>query len=295
MKVECVPGCIKLSQGDFIDQMLVRFGMTECNTAPTPATSVRLDKSMEPATEEEKADMADVPYRPLLGGVLYAAMQTRPDISYAVSQAAKFAQNPGRQHWVALKRILRYLKGTRDVALTFTRASAGQNPPLLGFTDSDWGGDADNRKSVSGNVFVMAGGAVSWSSKQQSMDALSTAEAELVAATVATQEAVWLRRLLRTLGVYRDESASVPLRGDNTAMIAMSSSERVTARNKHIEMRYYFVRDCVMKGHVTVSHVASVGNLADMLTKNVDVQLLIKHRVSCGPLLPSDVAAAGSS
>ena len=114
---------------------------------------------------------------------------TRPDITYSVSNLARFSQHPTREHWTGVKRLLRYLKGTADLGILYTREKSGE---LRGYTDADWGGDQDSRISTSGYVFLRAGGAVSWKSRKQQTVALSTAEAEYVAASAAAQEAIWL-------------------------------------------------------------------------------------------------------
>ncbi len=124
---------------------------------------------------------------------------TRPDITYSltVSNLARFSQHPTREHWTGVKRLLRYLKRTADLGILYTREKSGE---LRGYTDSDWGGDQDSRRSTSGYVFLRAGGAVSWKSRKQQTVALSTAEAEYVAASAAAQESIWLRKLLTDLG-----------------------------------------------------------------------------------------------
>ena len=131
--------------------------MSDCKPAPTPAAlGVRLTKQDCPKTQQEVIQMNDVPYRSSAGSLLYASIRTRPDIAFAVRAVAKFSSNPGKKHWTAVKRILRYLKGTTSLGLTFSR---GQSK-LLGYCDSDWANNPDDRKSVSGYVFLRAGGPI---------------------------------------------------------------------------------------------------------------------------------------
>ena len=140
--------------------------------------------------------MSRVPYVSAVGGLMYAMVYTRPDIAHAVGVLSRFMSNPGKEHWTAVKRVFRYLRGTSDYGLCY------QGRPILeimleihGFVDADWAGDLDQRRSTSGYVFSLFGGTVSWMSKRQSVVALSTIEAEYIAATHANKEAVWLQRL----------------------------------------------------------------------------------------------------
>ena len=134
-------------------------------------------------------------YQSAVGSLLYLAMATRPDITFAVSNVAKVSSHPTTQHWTAVKRILRYLRGTADYGLAFTPDASGD---CVGYSDADWGGDLDDKKLSSGYVFLISGGAVSWRSKKQTCVALSTAEAEYVALASAAQEAVWMSHFGRS-------------------------------------------------------------------------------------------------
>src|SRR5258706_15835903 len=164
-----------------------------------------------PTNEEEMRDMANVPYASLIGALMYAAIGTRPDIAFAVGALSRFLSNPGRRHWTEAKCVLSYLKGTSDYAIRYNKDKSvignvfgfsqgvGIWPirdSMEGFSDSDWAGCVDTRRSTSGFVWIMGGGAICWRSKLQSIVALSSTEAEYVGATPAIQEVVWLRDLL---------------------------------------------------------------------------------------------------
>ena len=144
--------------------------------------------------------MARVPYASAVGSLMYAMMCTRPDICYAVGLVSRYQSNPGYKHWNAVKRILAYLRVTTDYALCYQ----GGDMRLVGYTDADWGGDIDERKSTSGYAFLLSRGAISWSSKKQTCTALSTMEAEFVACSTTVREAVWLRRFYEDLNVVTD-------------------------------------------------------------------------------------------
>ena len=132
--------------------------------------------------------MFDIPYCKAVGSLMYAAMGTRLDVTYAVTALSQFMQNPGHAHWDALKHVLRYLKGTRELWLIYSDNHDG----LHGFLDADWGSSTEHRHSISGYIFTLDGGTISWSSKKQNVVALSSTEAEYIALTHATKEAIWL-------------------------------------------------------------------------------------------------------
>ena len=151
---------------------------------------------LTPSTEEEPSSL-DFPYTAVIGSLMYAAVATRPDISHAVQRLSQFTSKFSQTHITAVKRVLRYLNGTRNLGITYRPTP---NPEILGYTDADWAQDVSDRKSTSGYIFQLSGGAISWSSKKQTSVALSTMEAEFVALSHATKDALWLRTLLSDLG-----------------------------------------------------------------------------------------------
>ena len=172
--------CIFLQQKQYILKMLKRFGLAEAKTVSTPADlNVTLVKD-----DGVSKDVDSTLYQSMVGSLLYAAMATRPDIAQSVGVISKFNSNPSEAHLTAVKRVLRYLKRTVDLALKYQKQ---EDESLIGYSDADWAGDCDDRHSTTGNVFLMAGGAVSWLSKKQAIVALSTSEAEYVALSSATQ------------------------------------------------------------------------------------------------------------
>ena len=178
--------------------------------------------------------MRKVPYHEAIGSLMYASVTTGPDISFAVTTLSQFLENPGVGHWEGVKRIFRYLAGTRDVALTFGR----EHHDLQGFTDAD-GASQPHRHAISGYAFMLDGGAVSWRSRKQELVTLSTAEAEYVAATHAAKECIWLRRLLGQIFPFPD--APTTLYCDNQAALALAKDDNYHARTKHIDMLYHFI------------------------------------------------------
>src|SRR4051812_27412725 len=171
--------------------------MTDCKLMSTPMdTSVKLSKEMSLKTEEETEEMKNLPYQSAVGSLMYAMTGTRPDIAYAVGAVSAYNSNPGEAHWKAVKRIIRYLKGTRDLELEYRH----DGKAIEGFSDADWGGNLDDRRSTTGYVFMLYGGAVTWNSKRQPTVALSTTEAEYMALGQTTKESTWLKNLLAEIG-----------------------------------------------------------------------------------------------
>ncbi|XP_054717308.1 uncharacterized protein LOC129226705 [Uloborus diversus] len=207
--------------------MFKRFGMEDCKEASTPiAPNQIITKEMWPQTDEERKSMEKVPYREAIGSLLYASQGTRPDICHAVGVLSRFSNDPGQAHWSCVKRIFRYLKGTINKKLHFFESSP--SPELEGFSDSDWAGDKDDRRSTSGYIFSHAGGPISWCSKKQQTVALSTAEAEYMALSSATQELLWLVQLQQEL--LKKQCRPVPLYCDNRGSINLSSNRVLSPR-----------------------------------------------------------------
>ncbi|XP_062713239.1 uncharacterized protein LOC134290190 [Aedes albopictus] len=186
-------------------------------------------------------------------------MSTRPDICYPVGYLGRFQQQPGQQHWVSLKRVVRYLQGSKNLVLTLKRSANAQ--PLVGFADADWASDTTDRKSVSGYLFQVFGNTVSWSSKKQTTVATSSSEAEYVALSAAAAEAIWLSGLLDDLGLKTVKP--VPIFEDNRGCIGMEKNLE-SKRAKHIGIKHHFVRDHIATGDLTVKSIPTLEQLADI-------------------------------
>ena len=269
MRVErdLVAGTITISNERLINDLLSKFGMEVANSRQVPmAPDLVLRRS-----EGAELDQGRYQYSSLVGGLLYLATTVRPDISYAVGVLSKFMSCPTVSHWRAAKAVLRYLAGTSRVGITY-----GASPAVLhGFCDADYARDVDTRKSTTGFVFTMAGGAVSWSSKRQPTVAASTTEAEYMAASAAVKEALWLRKLLADLGV---PVATVPISCDSNGALALLHNPVISERSKHIDVHHHFVRERVALGQVGFKYVSTAANAADMLTKPLAI---VKHTAFC--------------
>uniref|UniRef100_A0A2N9GLP2 Gag-Pol polyprotein n=1 Tax=Fagus sylvatica TaxID=28930 RepID=A0A2N9GLP2_FAGSY len=267
---------IWLSQKNYLKKILRRFNMQDCKPIPTPLPiNFKLSSSMSPSNEAERMEMSRVPYASAVGSLMFAMVCTRPDIAQAVGVVSRYMVNPGKEHWSAVKRILRYVKGTSNVALCY----GGSDFTVRGYVDSDYAGDLDKSKSTSGYVFTLAGGAVSWVSKLQSIVATSTTEAEYVAATQASKEAIWLQMLLEELGHKQEKIA---LFCDSQSALHLAKNPAFHSKTKHIRVQYHFVREKVEEGSVDIQKIHTKDNLADMLTKPINNDKFIWCRSSLG-------------
>jgi len=261
-------GKLYLSQKKYIEKILEHFGMQNSKSVSTPlATHFRLSTALAPQSEEEEQFMSHVPYSSAVGSIMYAMVCTRPDISQAVSVVSRYMVNPGKVHRQAVKWILRYLRGTTDVDLVYDKGS-GFNSNVIGYVDSDYAGDLDKRRSLTGFVFTLSGCAISWNATLQSTVALSTTEVEYMAAAEAVKEAIWLRGLVSDLGLQQDETVVFC---DSQSAIHLTKNQMYHERTKHIDVRYHFLREVVTQGGITAKKIGTTKNPADMLTKPVPV------------------------
>jgi hypothetical protein len=260
-------GLISLGQASYIDEAVIRFGLEDAKAASTPLPpGIKLGRELCPSDADEIKQMAKVPYRELIGLLLWIARGTRPDISYAVNMLCQVLDNPGRIHWECAKRVVRYLKGTRDYRLTYGHTRDG----LIGFSDSNFASPDLGYKSLSGFAFLFDGGAISWSAKKQPIVTLSTAEAEYVALTHAARELVWIRNLISEL--LQPFKLPTILFADNRSSILIAQSPNTFhPRTKHIALRFHYIRDVVSSKVISLVWIDTHSNIADLFTKSLEV------------------------
>ena len=257
---------ITLHQTTYVRNLLTNFSMQNAHPVSTPMEPHTTLGSVSVDKKTGNKNARPERYSELVGSLLYLSNTVRPDIAAAVGQLSRFLSDPKEHHWHAAVRVLRYLKGTMDLGISYNGCAERQNV-LYGYADSDWGGCKDTKRSTSGYVFMLNGGAISWSSKRQSVVALSTAEAELVSATAATQEAVHLQILLAEIGFKQDTTTIFE---DNQPCIKIAENPITSPRTKHIDIRYFYVRDKVLDKTVKLVGVSTVNMVADCLTKELD-------------------------
>jgi hypothetical protein len=248
---------ITLCQAAYGRKLLERAGLEDCNSCTTPMEA-RLKLS-----KESTANLVDKShYRSIIGGLRYLT-HTRPDITFAVGFLSRFMERPASDHYAAVKHLLRYIAGTLDYGCAYTQGNGA--PQLTGYSDSDHAGDTDDRKSTSGTLFFLGGSPVSWQSQKQRVVAISSCEAEYVAATTAACQGIWLARLLGEM--LNEEPLQPKLLVDNKSAISLAKNPVFHERSKHIDIRYHFIRECVEQGRVGIDYIRTNDQLADVLTK----------------------------
>ncbi|KAJ9534656.1 hypothetical protein QJQ45_002929 [Haematococcus lacustris] len=237
-------GTIKLDQHKFIQELVTANSKSAAHGKPLPmAPAVKLVR------EGDALDTTLHHYSALVGSLLYLTCCTRPDIAFAVGALARHMSAPTKQHWAAACSVLCYLKGTADQGLLFGGVSG-----LQGFSDADYAGDKDTARSTTGYIFTLNGGAISWSSRLQPTVAMSTAEAEYMAASSAAKEALWLRKLMRDLQL---DASCVHLGCDNQAAIQLLHNPMATSRAKHIDVHHHFVRERISRASLAAIFLAA--------------------------------------
>jgi hypothetical protein len=246
---------MNLTQILYIQDMLHKFNMSECRSASVP---------MQPNLELLKAEQCDesLPYRELIGSLLFLARVTRPDIMFAVGKLSQFTHCYSTEHWKAAKDILRYLHETPTLGLHY---EANENFDILAYTDSDYAGDKLDRKSTSGCVTFANDSLISWTSQKQDIVSLSSTEAEYIALASGAREVMWLRNFAEELG--EKQSNPTPILCDNTSSIRLVENPEFHKRTKHIDVRYHYIRELAENGEVIVKYVSTQEQKADILTK----------------------------
>lgn len=248
----------------YINELLQRHNMLDCNPADTPM----VDTVLEPTTESNAlSSIATAMYQSLVGGLLYVANMVRPDISFATNQLARFVSKPSDAHLKAAKRILRYLKGTASHGLIYSKpCQPDVVNQLVTYADAQYGGDAlHNAKSISGAVVLLNGGPILWSSKRQLTIAMSSTEAEYVALSAVTKTLMFLIALCNDLGSV--QALPKTIFEDNQGAIFIANNPVNSHRTRHINLIHHFIREQVQANTVRVVHCPTVNMLADIMTK----------------------------
>ena len=259
-----------IHQQKYVKELLKRFGMESAKPIDTPISpSTRLEMDDGSPSVEDKY------YRGMIGSLLYLTA-SRPDIVFSVGLCARFQSKPKESHLKAIKRIFRYLKHTPDLALWYPR---GCNFNLVGYADADYAGFLVDRKSTSGMAHFLGPCLVSWATKKQHSIALSTTEAEYVAAASCCAQLLWIRQQLKDFCV---DIGCIPIYCDNTSAINIAKNPCQHKRTKHIDIRHHFLRDNVEKGLISINFCASENQIADIFTKALSREKFEKNRLDLG-------------
>lgn len=262
---------VYLSQSKYVNCILKKFRMTNCKPVLTP-----MEINLKIKENNDEQCNTNKPYRELIGCLSYLSNISRPDISFAVNYLSRFQKNPTEEMYNYAKRILRYLRGTIDYKLFYPKT---KDLELVCYVDADFGSDINDRKSRSGFAFFIGKCLVSWSSCKQRTVALSFSEAEYIALAIAASEGLWLKGLIREmLGIDN----KLIMYEDNQNAILYSNNKDNNKRTKHIDVKYRFVNDEIVKGNIDVRYVESENQVSDVLTKPLGSSKFIKHRDSLG-------------
>ena len=248
---------LKMSQKRLASELVDKYGLKEGKTKTVPMSpSIRITQ-----TEDDKVlDKEVYRYSELVGSLLYLSVCTRPDIAQAVGVLARHMAKPSMDHWTAAKAVLRYIAGTLDLGITFKHTGT----PVEGYCDADFAGDLDTRRSTTGFVFILSGGAICWSSRLQPTVAVSTSEAEYMASAQAVKEALWLRKLMLDFGV---KIGAMKIYSDSQGAIKLLKHPIASIRSKHIDVIHHFARERVSRKEVMFEYCSTDAMIADCFTK----------------------------
>ncbi|CAM8933228.1 unnamed protein product [Rhodiola kirilowii] len=260
----------QIHQQKYLKEVLLKYELNGSKTMSTPSSPAdSLSKEMNsPPTDQTK-------YRGMIGSLLYLTT-SRPDIMFSVCQCARYQADPREAHVKAVKRIMRYLNGTKDLVLWYPR---DKSLVLEGFSDADYAGDRADRKSTSGMAQFLGSCLVSWGSRKQNSVALSTTEAEYVAAAACCAQLLWLQNQLSDFGLIFD---NIPIYCDNTSAISVAKNPTHHSKMKHIEIRHHFIRDCVEKDLVSIEFCRTEDQVADIFTKALHREPFERLRIALG-------------
>ena len=262
-----------ISQKAYLENILKRFGMYDCRSVTTPLES---GKNYTKLPGDKGTGIKK--YQAAIGSLNYAAIATRPDLSTAIGKLSQFMSNPSQEHWQGVKREFRYLKGTLNYCLKYDGNM--KDLTLNGYVDADWCGDTETRRSTSGYIFQVAGCTISWRSKRQAIVALSSTEAEYIATSFATQEAIWLKRLLESLKV--EQPKPTKLFKNNQGAIVLSKNPSNHSRTKHKDLKFHFIPEAIQRKQIDVEYCESNKMPADILTKGLEKERFEKLRCLIG-------------
>ena len=248
-----------MTQRTYTEEVLKRFGMHDSKPVTTPMARDVTEACEKPQdyTLQKLGQFKEV-----IGALLYLSTRTRPDIATAVNFLARDSSAPTDGSWIGVKRVLRYLRGTKDLGLFFKNGARHSLPEMEVYSDADWAGDLKDRKSTSGMTISLNGVLIAWHSRKQQAVAMSSSEAEYIALSDCAKEVIWIRQLLGELG-WHGKRATV-IHEDNIGAIKWGKSDK---RTKHVDIRYHFVRDMVQRGAIELEYCSTNLMLADVMTK----------------------------
>ena len=261
--------------------------MKDCSSGDTPvAKGDKFSLTQCPNNNLEIEEMQKIPYASAVGSLMYAQVCTRPDIAFVVGMLGRYMSNPGVDHWKASKRVMRNLKRTKDFMLTYRRSDSLE---ISGYSDSDFAGCQDSKRSTSGYVFMLAGGVISRRSAKQTLIASLTMAAEFIACYEASNHGIWLRNVVTGLRVVKGIERPLKLYCDNNSAVLYSNNNRSSSKSKHIDIKFLVVKERVQNGQLSIEHIGTNSMIADSLTKGLPPKVFHQHTASMGVILYEDI------
>jgi hypothetical protein len=254
--------------------------MHKCSTMPAPVVKGnKLGTFQCPKNKYESDQMKSIPYAHVVGSLMYAQVCTRPGIVFVTGLLGRFQTNPESKHWETIKKVLRYLQGTKNIMLTYRKSNELK---FVGYADADFAG-GDLRKSTSGYIFTLVGGAISWKSYKQTITASSIMQAEFLSCYMAVGHAVWLKKFVPRLRVVDSTLRPLTIYCDNKSAVFFLSNKSSDAA-KHIDIKYFVVKDRVHDQTVEIEYISTKQMLADPLTKGLPPNIFRDHVAGMGLL-----------
>jgi hypothetical protein len=258
-----------LSQKAYIEKMLIRYNMDKCSISPTPIQKGdKFNEDQCPKNDFERSKMENVPYASAVGSLMYAQVCTRPDLAFATGVFSRYQKNLGWAHWIGVKKSLRYCQGTKDYMLNYRRTN---DLAVECYTDADFAGDEDDRKSTSGYVYMLAWGAISWKSHKQGVTTAYTMRVESVSCYDATGQAVCLKNFIPGFKIADSISRPITMHCDNQAVVFFCANDKLASASKHIDIKYRIVKDRNWDHTLNIEHISTKLNIADPLTKGLQM------------------------
>lgn len=268
-----------LSQKSYNEKVLSRFDMKGCSSGDTPiAKGDKFSLNQCPKTDLEIKEMQKIPYSSTIGSLMYAQVCTRPDIVFVVGLLGRYLSIPGLDHWKIVKRVMRYLQRMKDLMLTYRKSDSLEK---IGYSDSDFAGCLDNRRSTSGYVFMLARGSISWKSVKQTLVATLTMVAEFMACFEASVNGIWLCNFVTRLHVVNGIERPLKLYYEIKSTILFSHN-RSSVKEKHIDIKFLSLKEKVENGQVSIEHIRTNSILADPLTKGLSPKVFHEHTTHMG-------------
>jgi hypothetical protein len=273
-------GVLGLSQKAYLEKVLKKYNMH--TSKATPAPIVKGDSFGEfqcPRNQYERDQMKAVPYASAVGSLQYAQVCTRPDLAFITGVLGRYQDNPGIEHWKMAKKAMRYVQGTKHYMLTYRSSDCLE---IKGYSDADYAGDKDGRKSTSGYLFTLAGGAISWRSSKQKLVASSTMHAEFIACHDTIGQVIWLKKFVPDLRVVDCIHKPLKMYCDNQPAVYYAHNNKSSNASKPIEVKFYVVKDRIRDKTISLEHIGTKDMVADPLTKGLPPNVFQKHLAGMG-------------